>query len=506
MASSSSPGGVSLQASEINNVQLQLEAQVTNLRLDNEEKDKALSAMRSQSSTLSEELQSLRQQLASIQSLPLQEPTSYQSTTTPGNSFVERQTKYDKLKELHADTNCEGFEKVCQQKVRDAEQRVLDAELLQAAAEADLEGVQHILPTFDAMETNTVMDQEALLSALEESRANAARADKFFEQYTAEKLQTTALQAELAKWKPVDEDLDYDMDAMLDGVIVSDTDSDSNKADHVTGLVIRNYASSNGSNVSDVQPKAPVYAMRNCASSGSVDEPQAPALTIRNAAWSDSSNSSVDLPKVPVLPVRERVPLVSSGSEDQTVSSKSTTQAPVLAVRNCSDVQSSTSPVPVFSQSASLALSSISTISVNLALQPAPDAVAANITIKLSRANTKQWSLMQRVQSAITASSKLDVQGPFDLVADFVKGLQHTSADHAHWQSVALNSLDELETLRARPTCVVPGHRHLLDKLAAKEVQLQMQASLVAHWQKESSTYGSPIQQAGLALQHKLGR
>jgi hypothetical protein len=62
----------------------------------------------------------------------------------------------------------------------------------------------------------------------------------------------------------------------------------------------------------------------------------------------------------------------------------------------------------------------------------------------------------------------------------------------AHWQKVALQGLTEVDDLRSelvgRPLCSVAGHRALGDELEAKDLQLQMQATLVADWQKKYAT------------------
>jgi hypothetical protein len=96
----------------------------------------------------------------------------------------------------------------------------------------------------------------------------------------------------------------------------------------------------------------------------------------------------------------------------------------------------------------------------------------------------------------MSKASKLDVSGPPDLVADFLAEIQRLEADHAeqttsaaHWQTVALKCMTEIDSLSAklqdRPMCGVPGHRSLADELEAKDLQLQLQATLVAQWHKK---------------------
>jgi hypothetical protein len=120
----------------------------------------------------------------------------------------------------------------------------------------------------------------------------------------------------------------------------------------------------------------------------------------------------------------------------------------------------------------------------------------ANIVININTTDRKNWTLIKRIQSATCKASQLDITGPQDLVADLVAEMKRLEADHAeqsaaaaHWQMVALKGLAEVDSLSAnlqhRPHCGVPGHRNLADELEAKELQLQLQATLVAQWQKE---------------------
>jgi len=153
---------------------------------------------------------------------------------------------------------------------------------------------------------------------------------------------------------------------------------------------------------------------------------------------------------------------------------------------------------------AQLAISNIESISIIPQSQLPCVPVAANITINLCLADRKNWTFMQRVKSVISANAKLDIHGPDSLVAEFVNGMGRAQVDHAHWQKIALNSLEEMEELRRRPLCNMPGHRSLADELAAKDLQLQMQADLVAHWQKESEHCHASVPDAVAALHEKL--
>ncbi|KAH9882227.1 hypothetical protein J1614_001399 [Plenodomus biglobosus] len=117
------------------------------------------------------------------------------------------------------------------------------------------------------------------------------------------------------------------------------------------------------------------------------------------------------------------------------------------------------------------------------------------LTIHIKPHDRKAWALLSRVQSAISKTSTLDVQGPADHVNAFTKQLKKAEADHGklsatatHWQKIALDELAQNRDLRIdlynRPQCVDAEHRHLKDELEAKESQLRMQESLLADWRR----------------------
>ncbi|KAF2844759.1 hypothetical protein T440DRAFT_493913 [Plenodomus tracheiphilus IPT5] len=123
-------------------------------------------------------------------------------------------------------------------------------------------------------------------------------------------------------------------------------------------------------------------------------------------------------------------------------------------------------------------------------IEPDPNVA---LTINLKAKDRKNWALLSRVQSAISKTSTLDVQGPTDLVNTFVKELNATESNHqkatanaTHWQKVALDELAEVKILRKqlqkRPRCIDAAHRHLKDELEAKDSRLRMQDSLLADW------------------------
>ena len=117
------------------------------------------------------------------------------------------------------------------------------------------------------------------------------------------------------------------------------------------------------------------------------------------------------------------------------------------------------------------------------------------VTINIQHSDRKNWRLIQHIQSAITSSSALEIQGPADLVHSLVTEMHRIEVDHgektilaAQWQKIAAEHRAEADALRGeldrRPNCVVAEHRYLADELEAKEMQWAMQEKLLAEWRK----------------------
>ncbi|KAF1839337.1 hypothetical protein BDW02DRAFT_611323 [Decorospora gaudefroyi] len=122
--------------------------------------------------------------------------------------------------------------------------------------------------------------------------------------------------------------------------------------------------------------------------------------------------------------------------------------------------------------------------------------VALSITIKPSA--KRSWALLRHVQSAISSTSSLDVHGPKELVRQFVASMDEVAQEYAsstalseQLQKVNGQLLKEIEglsqQLKNRPKCVNTEHLALKDELEAKEVQYQMQALMLAQQSKRNS-------------------
>ncbi|KAF2829064.1 hypothetical protein CC86DRAFT_184348 [Ophiobolus disseminans] len=150
-----------------------------------------------------------------------------------------------------------------------------------------------------------------------------------------------------------------------------------------------------------------------------------------------------------------------------------------------------------------LAISAVQSVSIAPQAKRACAPFAANVVINLSATDRKTWTLMQRVQSAICLKTRLDIHGPRNLTKDFIQGMAQVEADHAHWQNVALSSIEEMEEFRKRKLCTLPGHRNLADELVAKDLQLQIQQALILDWEREAAHWRAQMPQAVAKLQDK---
>ncbi|KAL5116494.1 hypothetical protein ACEQ8H_005615 [Pleosporales sp. CAS-2024a] len=135
----------------------------------------------------------------------------------------------------------------------------------------------------------------------------------------------------------------------------------------------------------------------------------------------------------------------------------------------------------------------------------------ANIVINVEPTQKKHWNFLKRAQSSFTGASNLDISGPPALVAPLVAAMRDADADYkeksaaaAHWEKVANDALAELDNMRAMvpdgPICTVASHRSVKDELDAKDLQLHMQAQLVAKWQHQIEAVKTAICDATLEL------
>jgi len=119
------------------------------------------------------------------------------------------------------------------------------------------------------------------------------------------------------------------------------------------------------------------------------------------------------------------------------------------------------------------------------------------LTINIQPTDKRKYSLMQRVQSVISATSSLDIHGPKEVVKQFVASMHDVETDHAEKSKLAIQldktakqyraDIENLEALlQDKRKCLDPTHRMLADELEAKNMQFAMQEQLLASWKSET--------------------
>ncbi|KAI4618973.1 hypothetical protein J4E83_005924 [Alternaria metachromatica] len=123
--------------------------------------------------------------------------------------------------------------------------------------------------------------------------------------------------------------------------------------------------------------------------------------------------------------------------------------------------------------------------------QATPDLPNVALTINIKPSNKRNYSLFQRVKSAMSSTSKVDIKGPKEIANQFVALMEDVEKDHAEKtrRVVALDKAvhqyrahaEALEAqIRNQAKCLDPAHRTLADELAAKNEQFAMQEQLLA--------------------------
>ncbi|KAI4650709.1 hypothetical protein J4E93_003066 [Alternaria ventricosa] len=120
-----------------------------------------------------------------------------------------------------------------------------------------------------------------------------------------------------------------------------------------------------------------------------------------------------------------------------------------------------------------------------------PDLPNVALTINIKPSNKRNYSLFQRVKSAISSTSKIDIKGPKEVANQFMALMEDVEKDHAEKTNRVIeleNTAQQLRAnaaileaqLRSKGKCSDPMHRTLADELAAKNEQFAMQEQLLA--------------------------
>jgi len=113
------------------------------------------------------------------------------------------------------------------------------------------------------------------------------------------------------------------------------------------------------------------------------------------------------------------------------------------------------------------------------------------LTINIKPGNKRNYSLFQRVKSAMSSTSKVDIKGPKEIANQFVALMEDVGKDHAEKTKRAVELDKTVQQQRAHATaleahirnqakCSDPTHRTLADELATKNEQFAMREQLLA--------------------------
>lgn len=119
------------------------------------------------------------------------------------------------------------------------------------------------------------------------------------------------------------------------------------------------------------------------------------------------------------------------------------------------------------------------------------------LTINIKPSSKRSYSLFQRVKSAISSTSKVDIKGPKEIANQFVALMEDVNKDHAEKTKRVIElhnvtqqphtNVEALETqLRNKGKCSDPTHRTLADELAAKNEQFAMQEQLLTTFRRSN--------------------
>lgn len=164
--------------------------------------------------------------------------------------------------------------------------------------------------------------------------------------------------------------------------------------------------------------------------------------------------------------------------------------------------KASDSPAPPHALPAPFALSQIQ----SLCTAPQLDRTRfeGNVVVNLTAESHKQWKFMQRIQSAISRGSGLDLSGPEYLMRDFLVAMKEAHAEYDDSRKAASDAKKELKKLRQRGTCNDRSHTNTADTLEAQGMKLAMEHELLVQAQTQSAQAHAGTGQAVKSLHGKL--
>ncbi|CAN9225241.1 unnamed protein product [Alternaria alternata] len=358
-----------------------------------------------------------------------------------------------RLRNMHHEAGCEEHRNFIFHQLEDAKG-------LQAAAEAETEEEN----------VNNVESIKALIQQTDSYGAKAEQLQENAKEPLAKEHFTSGMIKDADANHYLNQLLGFSAITYLDTVPVAPEDNEIEIAEYIhrlraAGLEIEVLSSDR--NVPP-EPCTPVYPASAALGLSTVfclaSEPEAASLIRSSLEFSDLQTVSTT-PRTPVPTTNPlNNPALLAGLEDLGKSIMSLSTVPSLNGM----VQSST----------------------ELQVIPLPNVA---LTINIQPTDKRNYSLLQRVQSAISATSSLDIHGPKESVKQLVASMHDVEADHAEKSKLVvqlemvskqyLADIDVLEAqIRDKRKCLDPEHRIMADELEAKNVQFAMQEQLLADW------------------------
>ncbi|KAF2709018.1 hypothetical protein K504DRAFT_503020 [Pleomassaria siparia CBS 279.74] len=140
-----------------------------------------------------------------------------------------------------------------------------------------------------------------------------------------------------------------------------------------------------------------------------------------------------------------------------------------------------------FSSSSSSSTSTLSNPLTSPRVGETGDPIVISITIDPN--HTKHWKLVQKIRSAVSKNTPIDISGPKDLVLELQKKFYQVQIDHEEKakmveenQDLILDQLKEIERLEARPDCTVAEHEDLMLRFLMLEEKANINTSLLAQY------------------------
>ena len=151
-----------------------------------------------------------------------------------------------------------------------------------------------------------------------------------------------------------------------------------------------------------------------------------------------------------------------------------------------SDVQA-LATAPVVPQQAAFEFSDMQILFTDPVVPQVDPLTNVALTINIKPSEKRSWALLQHVQQAISTNSSLNINGPHQIVQQFVTEMEQAQKDYVEkaslakqWEKVAAEHRAEADALREevkQGRCGVPQHRDLALELRAREHELEAKDS-----------------------------